>query len=120
MRKVTTLTAIGALAFGLAACSDSGGDKESFCEVAKKMDETDNAVETPDEIEQAVKDAKAVREIAPSEIKDEVGIVVDALERFASGDLTEFTAEEQAEFEQAAAALEKYLDEECGIAPSGS
>ena len=123
MRRRSALAGALALALLLAACSDEGGDEETFCAKVREFDEgTDSFdlnVADEAEIERVATLLDEIRDAAPREIRDDVETrfaYVDDVIAASQGD-TE-AAQRLAEAEptdEAQERIDAFTQETCGI-----
>ena len=127
-RTALMLGAVAAASISFTACggSNSGGaagDPEAFC---AKYEEFDNTEDFGDDQSELVKGLEELRDLAPSEIKDDLNTAVDAFKV-----LSEFTVQFEAgeevdeedpalvkasdELDVAGDAIEEYVAETCGL-----
>lgn len=111
MRRTTPLLVLFPLAFALGACGDDGGGGDAaFCDVIEELEGVDQP--TVDDIEEAA-------DAAPSELEDQMEILVDAARAFEEfeedGDESAFDDLDEEEFEQAAEDVEDFARDECDI-----
>ncbi len=117
------LIASAALAASLlAACGDDGGDVQAFCDKFEAMDDLEPDFTSENGLDDAVSALEEIEDVAPSEIKDDVGTVVDAFKQIAAIDFTDVEALAEMEetmtelsenMEAAGNRLEAFTDENC-------
>jgi hypothetical protein len=123
------LALAGALALG--ACSSDGGDSsdgdgsgstETFCEeIATLADFDEDSTEEED-----FAAIRAIADVAPDEISDEMDLLVDVFDEFQSFDPATSSEEELAEFleladtiDEAGTSVEEFTVENCPDLPDG-
>ncbi|MEO1062237.1 MAG: hypothetical protein AAFZ07_12525 [Actinomycetota bacterium] len=119
---------LAAVVMVLAACggSSSSASEESFCGRLSELVSADGLeLEDPEQAAQAVEIVRGLRDAAPSEIRDDVGVLADFVETFAEIDpddeeaafeaLGEFLVQGD-QLEAAGERVERYASEECGVA----
>ncbi|MCZ7527744.1 MAG: hypothetical protein M5U14_16005 [Acidimicrobiia bacterium] len=122
MRLVRSMLVLVIGAFVLVGCGDDdgGGSAGSFCDLAREFEaRSDELGDIEDEasMDEALDAIKAFESAAPGEIKDDVKLVRESFEAIVEGDFDALLDEDKAaEIEEASANLERYLEEECGIA----
>ncbi|MGH1506081.1 MAG: hypothetical protein ACRBI6_21200 [Acidimicrobiales bacterium] len=114
------------LAAALTACggSESAGSVEEFCGLESRFDDIDSVdPTTEDGMARAQEILAEIEAAAPSDIKDDVGVVADAFESMSSmtgEDILEMSEDDLAELEElgekletAGSNVEAFIDENC-------
>lgn len=133
MRRILVLSIT--IAILATACGGSGGalSAASWCEVAKKIDDTSNAMDnpTPEVIHDFADQVESVRGSAPAEIKDDVDLMAEFLQIMAKAvddndgnvllAFDSITTElNDPKYEAAGDRISAYNERECGIVDANS
>jgi hypothetical protein len=107
MRRTTPLLALLPLAFALGACGDDGGGgDEAFCAAVEDVEGED----TP-----TVEQLEEIADSAPSEIEDDVELLLDFLRAFEEGGIEELEDFDEEELDDAGNAVAEFAEDECGV-----
>ena len=108
MKRFLTTVLIGFVAvFGVAACGDDNdeGDLATYCRLSAELDQQED-LPSDDQLDE-------IRDAAPSEIRDEVDVVVDSFKE-ANDDPENFEQVfDDPDFEEAITEIEAFEDENC-------